>query len=160
MTLFVRFKFLLLSALSAHEIAGGSIIHTPNFIAQLLGIGIVLFCFRSIKLEGPTLALLVLFIQSTSHFLLGGGSFQNETRMTFAHLLSGVLSYLAISKFEVIWEFISTAFIALIPTKLFLIPSISRVPHFEPWGSYSTYQLRFITSFLKFRGPPLKWISS
>lgn len=160
MTLFVRFQFLLLSALAAHEFAGGSLIQAPNFIAQLLGIGIVLFCVRSIKLEGPTLALLVLFIQSTSHFLLGGGSFQNETRMTFAHLLFGMLSYLAISKFEFIWEFISTAFIALIPTKSFLLPSISKVPHFEPWGGHSACQLRFITSFLKFRGPPLKWISS
>ena len=68
MTLFVRFQVLLLSALAAHELAGGSLIQTSNFLWQGLGIGIALFCIRNIKLEGPTLALLILFIQSTGHF--------------------------------------------------------------------------------------------
>ncbi len=159
MTLFVRFQVLLLSALSAHELAGGSLIPTPNFLWQGLGIGFVLFCVRSIKLEGPTLALLILFIQSTSHFLLGGGSYQSESRMTLAHLLSGFLSYLAISYFDIAQEFISSTFVALVPARPFSILSLPELTRYTNASSNSTFQIRQLTAFLNFRGPPLNWIS-
>jgi len=159
MTLFVRFQVLLLSALAAHELAGGSLIQTPNFIWQSLGIGFVLFCIRSIKLEGPTLALLILFIQSTSHFLLGGGSYQSESRMTLAHLLSGFLSYLAISYLEIAQEFISSTFVALVPARPFSILSLPELTRYSNASSNSTFQIRQLTAFLNFRGPPLNWIS-
>jgi len=157
MTLFVRFQVLLLSALSAHDLAGGSLIQTPNFVWQCLGIGAVLFCIRNIKLEGPTLALLILFIQSTSHFLLGGGTYQSESRMTFAHLFSGVLSYLTISYFEIVWEVVSTAFIALVPAKAFLTFSLPELTRYTIANSNSAFQIRQLTASLKFRGPPLNW---
>ncbi|CAB4753619.1 unannotated protein [freshwater metagenome] len=158
MTLFIRFQVLLLSALSAHELAGGSLIQTPNFLWEGLGIGVALFCIRGIKLEGPTLALLILFIQSTSHFLLGGGSYQSESRMSLAHLFSGVISYLVISYFEFAREFISSAFVARVPARLFLILSFPELIRYTNTGSNSIFQIRQLTSFLKFRGPPLKWI--
>ena len=157
MTLFVRFQILFLSALSAHSLAGGTFVETPNLIWQSIGIGVVLFSIRSIKLEGPTLALLTLFVQSTSHFLLGGGTYQSELRMTLAHLLSGVLAYLAISYFELAREFISSTFVFLIPARPFLIPSISVLARFINPDSDSTFQIRRLTACLKFRGPPLAW---
>ncbi len=157
MNLIVRFQILLLSALSAHSLAGGSFIETPNLLWQGFAIGVVLLCIRSIKLEGPALALLILFIQSTSHFLLGGGSYQSELRMTLAHLLSGVLSYLAISYFEIALEFISSIFVFLIPARPFSIPFITELARFVNPGSNSTFQIRGLTVCLKFRGPPLSW---
>ena len=159
MTLFVRFQVLLLSALSAHALAGGSLIQAPNFLWQSLGIGAALFTFRSLKLEGPTLALLILFIQSTSHFLLGGGTYQSESRMTLAHLVSGALSYLAISYFDIAQEFISSTFIALVPARPFLTFSLPEFTRFTNAGSNSTFQIRQLSAFLKFRGPPLNWMS-
>ena len=159
MTLFVRFQVLLLSALAAHELAGGSLIQTSNFLWQGLGIGIALFCIRNIKLEGPTLALLILFIQSTSHFLLGGGTYQSGSRMTLAHLLSGFLSYLAISYFEIAQEFISSTFVALVPVRPFSILSLPELTRYTNAGSNSTFQIRQLTASLRFRGPPLNWIS-
>ena len=159
MILFVRFQVLLLSALLAHDLAGGSLIQTPNFLWQSLGIGVALFCIRSIKLEGPTLALLILFIQSTSHFLLGGGTYQSDSRMTLAHLLSGFLSYLAISYFEIAQEFISSTFVALVPVRPFSILSLPELTRFTNVGSNSTFQIRQLSAFLKFRGPPLNWMS-
>ena len=157
MTVFVRFQVLLLSALLAHDLAGGSLIQAPNFLWQSLGIGAALLSFRSLKLEGPTLALLILFIQSTSHFLLGGGTYQSESRMTLAHLFSGVLSYLAISYFEIAWEVGSTAFIALVPARPFLTFSLPELTHYSPADSNSTFQITRLTASLKFRGPPLAW---
>ena len=157
MTLFVRFQILFLSALSAHSLAGGTFVETPNLIWQSIGIGVVLFSIRSIKLEGPTLALLTLFVQSTSHFLLGGGTYQSELRMTLAHVLSGVLSYLAISYFEIAREFISSTFVFLIPARPFSIPFIPELTCLIHPGSNSTFQIRRLTACLKFRGPPLAW---
>ena len=157
MTLFVRFQILFLSALSAHSLAGGTFIETPNLLWQSFVIGAVLFCVRSFKLEGPALALLILFIQSTSHFLLGGGSYQSELNMTLAHVLSGVLSYLAISYFEIAREFISSTFVFLIPARPFSIPFIPERTCLIHPGSNSTFQIRRLTACLKFRGPPLAW---
>ena len=157
MNLFVRFQILLLSALSAHSLAGGTFVETPNLFWQGFAIGVVLFCVRSIKLEGPALALLILSIQSTSHFLLGGGNYQSEFRMTLAHVLSGILSYLAISHFEVAREFISSTFVFLVPARPFLIPSFPELTRYINPGSNSTFQIRQLTASLKFRGPPLSW---
>ena len=157
MTLFVRFQILFLSALLAHSLAGGTFVETPNLLWQGLAIGVVLFCVRSIKLEGPALALLILVIQSTSHFLLGGGTYQSELRMTLAHVLSGVLSYLAISYFEIAREFISSTFVFLIPARPFSIPFIPELTCLIHPGSNSTFQIRRLTACLKFRGPPLAW---
>jgi len=157
MTLFVRFQILFLSALSAHSLEGGTFIESPNLLWQSFVIGAVLFCVRSFKLEGPALALLILFIQSTSHFLLGGGSYQSELNMTLAHVLSGVLSYLAISYFEIAREFISSTFVFLIPARPFSIPFIPELTCLIHPGSNSTFQIRRLTACLKFRGPPLAW---
>ena len=157
MSVFIRFQVLLLSALSAHALAGGSLIQAPNFLWQSLGIGAALFTFRSLKLEGPTLALLILFIQSTSHFLLGGGTYQSESRMSLAHLFSGVLSYLAISYFEIAWEAVSRAFIALVPARPFLTFSLPELTRYPLADRNSAFQIRQLTASLKFRGPPLNW---
>ena len=157
MNLFVRFQILFLSALSAHSLAGGTLVETPNLLWQGFAIGVVLFCVRSIKLEGPALALLILFIQSTSHFLLGGGTYQSELRMTLAHALSGVLSYLAVSYFEIAREFISSSFVVLIPARPFSTPSIPELARFVNPDSNSSFQIRRLTASLKFRGPPLSW---
>ena len=157
MSVLIKFQVLLLSALSAHALAGGSLIQAPNFLWQSLGIGAALFFFRSLKLEGPTLALLILFIQSTSHFLLGGGAYQSELRMTLAHLFSGVLSYLAISYFEIAWEAVSMAFIALVPVRPFLTFSLPELTRYPLADRNSTFQVRQLTASLKFRGPPLNW---
>ena len=157
MTLFVRFQILFLSALSAHSLAGGTFVETPNLLWQSFGIGVVLFCIRRIKLEGPSLALLVLFIQSSSHFVLGGGTYLNETRMTFAHILSGVLAYTVVTYFEIIWDLITSAFIALVPVRNFLRLSLPGRICCTALGTNSTFQIRQLTASLKFRGPPLAW---
>lgn len=159
MNLFARFQVLFLSALSAHELAGGTLIQPTNFLWQILGIGAALFSIRNIKLEGPTLAVLILFIQSSSHFLLGGGSYQSESRMTLAHLFSGVLSYIAILYFEIFWEAASRGFLALVPTRPFSTISLPELISNTFADKDFNFQIRQLTASLKFRGPPLKWRS-
>lgn len=157
MSVFIRFQVLFLSALSAHAIAGGSLFQTPNLLWQSIGIAAALFSFRNLKLEGPTLALLILFIQSSSHFLLGGGSYQSESRMTLAHLLSGVLSYAAISYFEIAQDYVISVFIALVPERPFSILSLPELSSCTYSRGNCSIQIHQLSSFLKFRGPPLSW---
>jgi hypothetical protein len=153
--LFIRFQVLLLSALFAHILAGGTLVETPNLIWQGIAIGSLLFGMRSIKLEGPSLALEILLIQSTSHFVVGGGTYLNELRMTWAHTLSGIISYFAISYFELALNFIASVFGAIIPAKSFIFISVPEVFSCTSLGSGPTYQIRQLFASLNFRGPPV-----
>jgi hypothetical protein len=146
---------LLLSALSAHILAGGTLIETPNLIWQGIAIGALLFGIQSIKLKGPSLALVILLIQSTSHFVVGGGTYLNELRMTWAHTLSGIISYFAISYFELALNFIASVFGAIIPAKSFIFISVPEVFSCTSLGSGPTYQIRQLFASLNFRGPPV-----
>lgn len=151
-----RFQILILSALSAHELAGGALVQTPHLLWQALGITVVLFIIRNIRLDGPNLALLILFIQSTSHFLIGGGSYQSEVKMTFAHLISGVISYFAIAYFDIAWDFLSQSFAALLPAKPFNALTIPKRIRLSERAGFSIPQLRQLIACLQFRGPPMR----
>lgn len=153
----VRFHVLFLAALSAHVLAGGSLVQISSLVWQILCIAATLFCIRGVKLEGPALALTVLFIQSTSHFLLGGGSYQNESRMTLAHCASGYLSYLAITYFEILWKVLTSAAVALVPARPFSRIYLPKLTRYALAKSNATFQIRQLTASLKFRGPPMDW---
>jgi len=77
--------------------------------------------------------------------------------MTLAHALSGVLSYLAVSYFEIAREFITSTFVVLIPARPFSTLSIPELARFVNPDSNSSFQIRRLTASLKFRGPPLSW---
>jgi hypothetical protein len=79
--------------------------------------------------------------------------------MTLAHLLSGFLSFLAISYFDIAQEFISSTFVALVPARPFSILSLPELTRYTNSGSNSAFQIRQLTASLKFRGPPLNWMS-
>ena len=157
MTLLVRFQVLLLSALLAHGLAGGTFVETPNLLWQGFCLGALLLGTRSLKLQGPSLALVILLVQSASHFVLGGGTYLNETRMTFAHFISGAISYFAISYFGIAFDFITSALAAIVPARPFAIVNIPKSFCRPAFGSNSTFQIRQLTASLKFRGPPLSW---
>jgi hypothetical protein len=152
MTLLIRFQVLLLSALLAHGLAGGTFVETPNLLWQGFCLGALLLGTRSLKLQGPSLALVILLVQSASHFILGGGTYLNETRMTMAHFISGAISY-----FGIAFDFITSALKAIVPGKPFAIFSIPESFCRPAFGGNSTFQIRQLTASLKFRGPPLFW---
>ena len=157
MTLLVRFQVLLLSALLAHGLAGGTFVETPNLLWQGFCLGALLLGTRSLKLQGPSLALVILLVQSASHFVLGGGTYLNETRMTMAHFISGAISYFAISYFGIAFDFITSALAAIVPARPFAIFNIPKSFCRPAFSGNSTFQIRQLTASLKFRGPPLSW---
>jgi hypothetical protein len=77
--------------------------------------------------------------------------------MTLAHLLSGVLAYAVVTYFEIVWDFIASAFIALVPARNVQRLSLPGRICCTALATNSTFQIRQLTASLKFRGPPLTW---
>ncbi len=83
------------SAISAHHFAGGDLIRLSSFFIYFaLVVSVTKLSMTSIT-DGPKLALLIIFVQSTTHFILGSGS-SSDAQMGISHLLMGVISYYAI----------------------------------------------------------------
>jgi hypothetical protein len=55
-------------------------------------------------MEGPNLGALIVVIQSSSHFVLGAGTYSNSLTMGLAHAISGVGSYFLIKHSDEVWN--------------------------------------------------------
>lgn len=151
-----RFAILFLFALTAHELSGGTWVQTPQLLIQVLAISLALILARDIDFEGAPLALLITIIQSSSHFVLGGNTYSSEIRMTFGHVVAGVASYVAVSKYERVWEFLTDL------ANRFRVP-----PATASWAPFSLIewpvesldifpQLEYLLYSLRYRGPPIE----
>jgi hypothetical protein len=153
---FIKFLILLLSALCAHEASGGTFIGTHQLLWQSAVTASAIFAIRNITLEGPSLAMAILFLQSTSHFILGGGSSNSAWLMGVAHLISGIISYFAITYSDCAWAYLLFIARYLLPQKQFTssisIPSAVQ-PEFKEKPSLKNW--RSIPS-LNLRGPPVR----
>jgi hypothetical protein len=155
----IRKLFLLLSsfifAISSHIISGGEILGASPLALQFGCIALMLLVAKNAELEGPSLALIVALIQSTSHFILGGNTYTSESSMTVAHLISGLATYWLVKYFDLAWklflEVLRETFLPKLPTwhissRLFNFEfNEIRIPQ---------WRLRLVVS-LKYRGPPL-----
>jgi hypothetical protein len=125
---------LLVAAIAAHTFACGTFIPAlPFAIGSLLIIGLVTALSIS-ELQGPALALIVILVQASTHFLLGsgrmgmpapmcGGKMQtyllpmgpmmNPLSMVGVHILFGAASYFYIRKSEKFWNFAGFCLIQL-----------------------------------------------
>ena len=152
----VKLVVLFLSAIAAHGIAGGTFVDAPRLALEGIAIALALASLQSIKVEGPTLALLILLVQSSSHFILGGGTYLNSLQMTFGHLASGMFSYVAIGYFDLAWDFLATLFMGLFPLKIFPTTVIQGSNFVNARQINFFFQIKQLTASLTFRGPP--WI--
>ena len=144
---------LLSSSLAAHYLAGGSFVALPQFMTQMLVIGIIIWFFRSSILDGPALALIALFTQSGGHFILGGSDSTSDVQMVLSHFLAGFISYKLIRESEYLWELIRE----LAGSKLvFFRPLLNFCDQKTILVRSDDNQvcfMRFLES-VKFRGPP------
>jgi hypothetical protein len=97
------------SAIAAHLLAGGGIIHGDRLIL----ISFLLICVSTIatssELEGPKLAFIILISQFIGHFFLGTNT-TSPTLMVLSHAVIALLAYLAIYSFEGLVCWISSKF--------------------------------------------------
>jgi hypothetical protein len=97
------------SAIAAHLLAGGGIIHGDKLIL----ISFLLICVStnatSSELEGPKLAFIILISQFIGHFFLGTNT-ASPTLMVLSHAVIALFAYLAISSFEDLVYWISSKF--------------------------------------------------
>jgi hypothetical protein len=148
---------LFLSAIAAHSIAGGSFLGSSQLAVQSSVILAIVALTFNLKLEGPSLALVILLVQSSSHIILGGNSNTGEFQMTASHLISGVISYRAIRYFELAWNKFAEILISFFAAFKSVILDFC-VSFTQQQSQFLEHlQLRFLTSFLKFRGPPSDW---
>lgn len=138
------------SAMLAHIANANLSVEPRNLLIQVSAIAILSIFFSRNNLSGPKLALLVTIIQGTTHFVLGGQMGSAHLMLT-SHLVIGIVSYLLITYFESIWNYIANWF-------QIVLARIIEV-------NYPTSKVnRFITQFLirtnlielnQHRGPPL-----
>ena len=149
-----RLLVLFLSGIFAHELAGGSFLSISHLALQLAAVLLILIALRNLNLEGPALALAIAIVQSSSHFIIGGGSNSGELGMSVSHVTSGIFAYLLISNFEAAWNFIKSLILDL------ALPSAHQ--KFNCPKFYTATPHRFATNIhffclirsLQFRGPP------
>ena len=149
-----RFLTLFVAAIGAHEISGGQIMRSPLLLLQLAFVATVVICIKSIKLEGPGLALVILLVQSASHFIIGNGTYSNNLLMTLGHLISGVTSYFLINHFENLWDFFVEIVSLLIPSVLFNFAQINKPKHLRQTSFRKKIHFSQYIESLSFRGPP------
>jgi hypothetical protein len=155
---FTKLVVLFLSGILAHTLSGGAIIELQSFISLTALISLILFLTRNLTLEGPQLALVVLALQSAGHFLLGGADKSSDIQMSGAHLISGVLSYRAVTHFDHFWEFFAELTQALVVPIFEILTFRIEVPSFHWIGRKSPISSDYFSS-IQTRGPPIKEFS-
>ena len=155
----VRFLILFAAAIAAHEFSGGQVIQSPHLLIQFVFITAVVCCVRSIKLEGPGLALVVLLVQSASHFIIGNGSYSNSLLMTLGHLISGFTSYFGLKYFEKCWVFLGELISLIAPTVLVVFTHTLKLKKLNQTNFRRNIYFSVHIESLSFRGPPIEWKS-
>ena len=150
---FTKALFMVGSGVLAHILAGGGVVKPKLFLIFAVLISFALLLVRNIDLEGPQLALLILVVQSASHFLLGGADQTTELQMNLAHLTAGFLSYKLVRHFDLFWEFLQDL-AAFIRIPFFAVFRIYSAPNVSPQSHELFIAKSLFIRSLQFRGPP------
>jgi uncharacterized membrane protein YhhN len=98
-----------MSAIVAHHLAGGELVRGSQFITVTLLLISAAAVATSSELEGPKLAAVILFAQFFGHVLLSTEN-QDSFTMALSHTAMAGILYLAITKFESAFTWISSTF--------------------------------------------------
>ena len=152
---FIKALVLFTTGILAHILAGGDVVNPGRFLFLISLIAISLFLTRGQNLEGPQLALLVVMLQSSGHFILGMADKSTDLQMITAHIIAGVISYHTVRHFDGFHDFFAKFIDSLqIPNFKVLEILIQEAPHVV------ADQLVFIQSTTTesnlVRGPPLE----
>lgn len=150
---FEQLLVLFLAGVLAHFLAGGSFIDAKRLIALLVIIFSSLVITKNIDLQGPQLALFIVVLQSVGHFILGGADMTGNSRMTFSHILTGLISYKTIGYFRHFWRLLEGLAKGLIPRPFSAVIIFSDIPQ-EPVSETKSPLVRLVYGFRMFRGPP------
>lgn len=122
---------LYIAALAAHHLAGGHTVSGLSLISSLPILVAISLIFSHSDLEGPRLALLIIFSQLSTHIILGANS-GNSSSMVISHILSGLFVYSFIARIDQAILWLSTRF----------APILLEAPasHFLPHKSFVAFQ--------------------
>lgn len=146
--------FLLSSvALFAHHLAGGHTVSGLSLLSSLLILISISLLFSHSVLEGPRLALLIIFSQLFTHILLGANS-GNSINMAISHIISGFFAYSFIAHIDqsILWLSARLAPILLKPLTSQSLPHKSSISFRDHCHSLSS---RFVAFQYWTTSPPL-----
>ena len=110
-------------ALISHAIAGGSFTTAGRLFAMGLLIVFALFILGRSVLSGPRLALLVLIVQSATHFILGEMT-GNSFAMSASHILGGIASFALLTKSDEFWFAVKKLALLIVSPQILTLPQI------------------------------------
>ena len=141
------------AALFSHHLAGGHTVSGFSLLSSLLILICISLLFSHSDLEGPRLALLILFSQLFTHILLGANS-GNSINMVISHIISGFIAYSFIAHIDqsILWLSAKFAPILLKPLASQELPHKSFVAIRDNCHSLSS---RFVAFQYWTTSPPL-----
>ena len=140
-------------ALISHAIAGGSFTTAGRLFAMGLLIVCALFILGRSVLSGPRLALIVLIVQSATHFVLGemsGGSFA----MSASHILGGLISYVLLTRSDEFWFALRNLVLIILRPFTFVIAQFKVREFSVGYRDLACWCSALLTSSNGLRAPP------
>ena len=146
--------FLFSGLLIFHHLGGGGFEFTPA-LALLFLASLLYFRVKPIEiLDGPDLALAILFFQGLGHFVVDSGQSQSNMKMALSHLISSVLTYQFAKHFDratSAYEKLLAYLFPSLPQVLALDLSLNR---FVPPQYHLETSTDFIRRAIRERAPP------
>ena len=144
---------LLLAALLAHILAGGSTL-TAHSGLLLIGALTIIAIFIGDATENPVRVVIAIFIaQNAAHFITGGSA-ANDNQMAISHIAAGFLSYHLLRHFDQSLPSLAEVFIALvIPRITFVLPAVIK-ESLHPTYTYRSLATPYFSLTASLRAPP------
>lgn len=147
---------LLLTAVVAHIVGCGLFFSYYRLGVESLLIFLLqcaLLVKESHELQGPKLAFLALFSQSSVHFVMGGMQ-MNTLRMLMSHLLGGVCAYWAVVAIDSVGGYSEHNFSRFFLKQYFVVPARLRILLPCLCMQVDEFVSRYVSKIYRLRSPP------
>ena len=140
-------------ALISHAVAGGSFTTVGRLFAMGMLIVSALFILGRSVLSGPRLALLVLIVQSATHFILGEMT-GNSFAMSASHILGGIASFALLTKSDEFWFALRNLVLIILRPFTFVIAQFKIREFLVRYRDLECWRSALLTSSHGLRAPP------
>ena len=147
---------LFFGSLSAHLLGGGGLVNFNNLAFDSSLIIVLLVRINLSEASPYKVATLIVIAQSAGHFVLGGMTSGNLL-MAISHLVSGFISYLAITRSEEIWRHVAATTNRLLLRKFDFQIHLKKFATIQIGKRILLESLELISKSHQRRGPPISF---
>lgn len=144
---------LLLAALLAHILAGGSTLTAHSGLLLICALTVIAL-FIGDATKNPVRVVIAIFIaQNAAHFITGG-NVANDNQMAISHITAGFLSYHLLRHFDSSLPSLADVFLSLVfPRITFLLPAVIK-ESLHPSYTYRSLATPYFSLTASLRAPP------